>query len=86
MINTNNNIIIESREKITVSGVSTVEGFDTMEVSCITNEGPLLIKGDNLHVEKLDLENNELIVTGLITQIEYMQNKISGGFFTKLFK
>lgn len=86
MNNLDHNIIMQSREKISLTGVESVEEFDENVVSLITNKGGISIKGENLHVEKLDLENHELIVNGLIYSLEYNDMSHTGGFFARLFK
>ena len=61
---TNQNIIMENREKVTVSGVIDIHSFDDELVLAQTDLGILTIKGDDLKMNKLNLENNELIVEG----------------------
>ncbi|MFI3115052.1 MAG: YabP/YqfC family sporulation protein [Clostridia bacterium] len=80
------NIIIESREKISISGVVSVEEFDENIIFCVTNCGGLYIRGENLHVEKLDLEQHELNLVGVIECVEYDKKDHKGSFFSKLFK
>lgn len=80
------NVIIEGREKISISGVSDVESFDEGMVCLYTSKGYMIIKGDGLHAQKLNLENGELSLVGEILQIEYDdRQKKSGGFLSKLF-
>lgn len=79
------NIIIEGREKINISGVLDVISFDEEEVTLESSEGVLVIKGDNLHAKKLNLENGELSLTGHIDSIEYNDRYVTGSFFSRLF-
>ena len=67
----NQNIIIENREKITISGVTDVHSFDDEIVLAQTDLGILTIKGDDLKMNKLNLDNNELIVEGKISAVAY---------------
>lgn len=80
------NIIIESREKMSISGVISVEEFDENIINCMTNCGGLCIRGQNLHVEKLDLEQNELSLIGIVISFEYDDKMTKAGFFARLFK
>lgn len=80
------NIIIESRQNMSISGVLGVEEFDENVIICTTNCGGLCIKGENLHVEKLDLDQNELSLIGIVQAIEYDDQMSKGGFFARLFK
>ncbi len=85
---TNQNIIMENREKITVTGVIDIHSFDDELVLAQTDLGILTIKGDDLKMNKLNLDNNELIVEGQIMAVAYSDiagNK-KNGFMNKLFK
>ena len=75
MASVNQNIIMENREKIKVSGVNDVESFNDNAVVAKTVLGRLIIKGTGLKVNKLNLENFELCVEGFITYIEYAEKK-----------
>ena len=85
---TNQNIIMENREKISISGVIDIHSFDDELVLAQTDLGILTIKGDDLKMNKLNLDNNELIVEGRIVAVAYSDaNKTQkSGFMNKLFK
>ena len=81
------NIIIENRNKLSVSGVVSVVSFDEVAVIVDTVKGTLLIHGSDLHLEKLNLDNSEIKVEGMIDSIEYEDYEPkSGGLFSKLFR
>lgn len=84
----NQNIIMENREKISVTGVIDIHSFDDELVLAQTDLGILTIKGDDLKMNKLNLENNELIVEGQIVAVAYsdVNNAKKSGFMNKLFK
>ena len=50
--------------------------------------GILTIKGNDLKMNKLNLDNNELIVEGKIVALIYSESEIGkkGGMFGKIFK
>lgn len=82
------NIIIENREKMNISGVIDIHSFDD-EVALIETElGILMIKGDNLKMNKLNLENNELIIEGRLVALNYTDSSEmkKGNLFGKIFK
>ncbi len=85
---TNQNIVIENREKISISGVIDIHSFDDELVLAQTDLGILTIKGDDLKMNKLNLDNNELIVEGKIMAVAYsdVANSKKSGFMNKLFK
>ncbi len=82
------NIVIQNREKTVVTGVEDIHSFDDELVIVQTDLGLLTIKGENLKMNKLNLENNELIIEGRASAIAYsdaVQNK-KQGLMNKLFK
>ncbi len=62
---------IDRRESIVVTGVSDVISFDEETVIGETEMGTLIIRGNNLHVNRINLEGGELAVTGEIDGITY---------------
>ena len=85
----NQNIIIEKREKISVTGVIDIHSFDDELVIAQTDLGILTVKGDDLKMNKLNLENNELIIEGKIIAVAYSDINSNGkktGIMNKLFK
>lgn len=85
---TNQNIIMENRERISVTGVVDIHSFDDELVLAQTDLGILTIKGDDLKMNKLNLDNNELIVEGQIMAVAYsdVNQAKKTGFMNKIFK
>lgn len=79
-------LILENRQKLTATGVSNVDSFDVQSVVAYTDLGELLIRGENLHIDKLNIETGELTLTGSFSSMSYTENKPAGGFFSRLFK
>ncbi len=80
------NIILEGREKLSISGVLDVQSFDDEQVLLETVRGMVLVRGQGLHVERLQLEAGELIVEGEIGLIEYDDSvQPRGSWFKRLF-
>ena len=79
-INANNNIIqnivLENREKLSISGVLDVLSFDDQIVILETELGLLTIKGENLRINKLSLDTTEVVINGEIYNLGY-DNKYS---------
>lgn len=82
------NIIIESRSRALLSGVSDVDSFDDKRVILFTDLGMLTISGESLHISRLNVDNGEMSVEGNINSICYSneQNQKGVSFFTKLFR
>ena len=92
-INVNSNIVqnlvLENRGKLSVSGVNDVLSFDDQVVMIDTELGLLTVKGENIRINKLSLDTSEVIVEGEISSLLYSQNKNdknSGTLFSKIFK
>ena len=78
--------ILEGREKLSISGVLDVQSFDEEQVLLETVRGMVLVRGQGLHVERLQLEAGELIVEGEIGLIEYDDSvQPRGSWFKRLF-
>lgn len=84
------NVILENREKLTISGVLDVLSFDDQIVIVETELGLLTVKGENLRINKLSLDTTEIIVEGTISNLAYsektLDKKASGSFIGKIFK
>lgn len=84
------NLILENREKLSISGVLDVLSFDDQIVILETELGLLTVKGENLRINKLSLDTGEVIVDGEIYSLGYsekdMDKKSAGGLLGKIFK
>jgi sporulation protein YabP len=80
-------LILENRKVLTATGVSNVDSFDEQTIVAYTDLGELVIKGSNLHINKLNIETGELTLNGDVTSMSYSDNQSSNaGFFSKMFK
>ena len=83
------NIILENREKLSISGVLDVLSFDDQIVILETQLGLLSVKGENLRINKLSLDTEEVIIDGEIYNLGYSEKdstQKSGGIFNKIFR
>lgn len=83
------NLILENREKLSISGVLDVLSFDDQIVIVETELGLLTIKGENLRINKLSIDTSEVIVEGEIYNLAYSENNLdkkSNSIFNKIFK
>lgn len=82
-------LVLNGRKTAALSGVLDVLSFDTKEVLLETELGILLLKGEDLHVNRLTLEKGEVDLDGRIDSVAYSENshlKGEDGFLKKLFK
>ena len=83
------NIILENRRKLSISGVLDVLSFDDQIVILETDLGMLTVKGEDLRINKLSLDSTEVIIDGNINSLTYSEKqdkKSSGTILSKIFK
>ena len=84
------NLILENRKKLSISGVIDVLSFDDQVVMVETELGLLTVKGGNIRINKLSIDTSEVIVEGEISFLAYSdkeKEKIKGGsLISKIFK
>lgn len=89
MTNVIQNIVLENREKLNISGVLDVLSFDDQIVILETELGLLTVKGENLRINKLSLDTSEVTIDGTIYQLAYSEKdsmEKGEGFLGKIFK
>lgn len=82
-------IIMENRSSVKMTGVLDVVSFDMETIISETEMGIIILKGNNLHVNRLNLQNGELDIDGEISSLIYEDNfagNRKGSFFGSLFK
>lgn len=80
-------VTLQSRRKLTITGVEDVESFDESTIVLYTTEGLLVIRGTDLHIEKLSIDGGELNLEGTVDSLNYEDvSSKSSGFFSRLFK
>ncbi len=80
------NVFIENREKLSVTGVTDVDKFDEEGVTLYTSKGQMSVQGRDLQMTKLSLESGEVIIQGEISAVIYKNSAEKGGFFARLVK
>ena len=77
------NLILENRQKLTVSGISDVESFDEAKIILVTNEGYLTVTGNGMRIKKLSAESGDAIVEGQINGCVYNDGRKEKESFLK---
>lgn len=84
------NLVLENREKLSISGVLDVLSFDDQVVIVETELGLLNVKGDNLRINKLSIDTSEVVVEGEIYSMVYSEKdtnkKTTTSLLGKIFK
>ncbi len=80
-------LMMNSRAKISLSGVITVKGFDDGEVLLDTSMGRLTVEGKGLRVTRLAEESGEVCIEGTVNALYYSDApEKRTGFFSRLVK
>lgn len=84
------NTFLENREKLNISGVKDVLSFDDQMVIVETELGLLTIKGENLRINKLNIDIAEVTIEGTINSLTYSDvdsiSKKGSNLLGKIFK
>ena len=83
------NLILENRSKLSISGVLDVLSFDDQVVILETELGLLTVKGENIRINKLSIDTSEVIVEGDISNLSYSDKSIEknkSSLMSKIFK
>lgn len=80
-------LTLEGRNKLSLTGVTDVGSFDETAAMLETSRGTLIVRGQGLHVEQLNLEAGEVRLTGEIDSLSYEENRqTQGSFLGRLFR
>ena len=83
-------LVVNNRKTSMVTGVLDVLSFDLNEILLETEQGMLMVKGTDLHVNRLSVEKGEVDLSGNIDSIAYSSASPTGkqaeNFLSKLFK
>lgn len=83
-------LALDNREKINLSGVESVESFNSEIIVMVTSGGILTIKGQELDVKKLNLDDGNVTITGRVYSLVYSDRESfsakSSGLLGKMFK
>ena len=78
-------LTLTGRERLVISGVENVKGFDEETVLLHTCQGDLIVRGEQLHVERIDLEQGRLEVQGHVRELCYQTDSGAQSLWTRLF-
>ena len=66
-------IILTNRESLNIQGVHHVDSFDDHEIILATQLGKLTIKGKNMRIKQLDLDEGNFVVEGHVDSFAYSE-------------
>ena len=83
-------LVVNNRKTSMVTGVLDVLSFDLNEILLETEQGMLMVKGTDLHVNRLSVEKGEVDLSGNIDSVSYSEvhtgAKQGENLFSKLFR
>ena len=84
-------MVLNNRRSGTVTGVLDVLSFDVNEILLETEQGMLMVKGSDLHVNRLSVEKGEVDLAGNIDSLVYssvegITGKSGNSFWNRLLK
>lgn len=82
-------LTMENRKRLFLNGVVEVVSFNEGQIILNTNLGTLHIKGEELKMNKLDVQNGEVIINGMVNSCIYVNKenkKEKEKLLSKLFK
>lgn len=82
-------LMLRARKTLDITGVKQVESFDSEEFLLETEMGFLSIRGHNLQMKNLDVEEGKVSIQGQVDDLVYLDQhngEKSKGLFGKLFK
>ena len=82
----NHLLSVENRRQLMASGVLDVDRFDEKAVVVLTNLGVLTVEGEDLHINRLNVESGEIAIEGEIDRLQYADLKEKGGVLKGLFR
>lgn len=82
-------LVMENRELIELTGVQKVQSFDPKEIVLETELGILSVKGDQLSIKLLNLEEGLVDLQGYVGALIYHRNPSGAsrrGFLNRVFR
>ena len=82
------NIILENRKKASISGVEDIDSFDEQEIRASLNQGAMVVRGEKLHIQVLDLNEGKAVISGRVDSLMYVKAKVKGekGIIARIMK
>jgi len=68
-------LLLQGRKQMELSGVKEIVSFDAKEVVLSTQMGTLLVRGEDLLVKRLTLEQGEVDLEGRIDSLIYSEKE-----------
>ncbi|MCL4424364.1 MAG: sporulation protein YabP [Firmicutes bacterium] len=64
-------VLLSNREQVVIKGVLHVESFDESEIVLDTQMGTLILRGEDLRIKQLNVEDGSFSVEGTFNSLQY---------------
>lgn len=84
----NHKVVIDNRVKMSITDIVEIDSFDEAEIRATLKQGAMIIKGEKLNIQTLDLQEGTAAIGGVINSLMYVKVKGKGdkGIIAKLIK
>ena len=80
------NIILENRKALRISGVKDIDCFTESRIVLNTTLGELVIKGEDLHINSLETTTGEFSLNGDVRSLVYNSFRSESGLLSRFFR
>ncbi len=88
--NRQHSLILDNREKLKISGVDHVHNFNSELIVIESVAGIITVKGEELDVKKLNIEEGHIAIIGQINSLDYKEkgglSARGSGFLNRIFR
>ena len=78
-MDTRHEISLSGRQELKLTGVAHVEHYDSREIVLTTSLGLLVVSGEDLNIDHLNIEEGRLEVRGQISALVYEDHQKGSG-------
>lgn len=81
-----NKVVLNARKNLSILGITKVILANESTLNLEMENCAMIVQGENMEVKKLDVQNGNLEVEGIINLIKYIGKKEKTGIFKRIFK
>lgn len=74
----NHMITIENRELTTITDIVEIDSFDEEEIRATLKKGAVILRGEKMNIQKLDIQMGEAVIAGTINSLMYVKVREKG--------
>lgn len=81
-------VTLENRERMTITDIREIDSFDEQEIRASLNQGAMVVRGEKLHIQVLDLNEGKAVISGRVDSLMYVKAKVKGekGIIARIMK